>query len=317
MPAGVSPWSVLDPDGPGRPIGDGKFRLRGYIIGWAVNADGNEIRFNHLKGEGTIVNYERGYAWEYNTMNHAVVAAVAEGAEPDANPGNLSLDGVEYSQTFDQLLLNFQAADSEAWSGPVTVISDTDVTLHPVSADLRQETEGPVTTKAHFTVWNMNEVKFSGAFRCITCWDQQLLSLYDIPDGGPLHFHVDNLQTDHGKARIDGLASQLCDFDYDQGDGLPLGADPRDIVSVDAAILGVSARMLRIDPGLDSGKRAASGNNLVGMGVQDALIQYDPVGGSPEGQELTLPTSGADFLNWLEREAGVSTTKSTGTKARK
>jgi len=69
------------------------------------------------------------------------------------------------------------------------------------------ETEGPVTTKASFSIWNQNEVKFSGTHRCITCWDQTLLRDYDIPN----HFLRDNLQTDKGKARIDGLASQLCD----------------------------------------------------------------------------------------------------------
>ncbi|MBT8485606.1 MAG: choice-of-anchor E domain-containing protein [Phycisphaerales bacterium] len=277
---GLSPFTALDPGfPPGRPAvdGTGDRVLRGYIVGWAVDRDNQEIRWNHLTGNGTIVSYGGGSGWEYNACAYQVVNdAIAHGATT-GTPGVLNLDGTEYAQSFNELLLNFQAVGSVAFSGPRLIASDTDLTLHPVDVDLRQETDGPVTTKASFNVWNMNEVKFSGADRCITCWDQTLLSMYDLPN----HFLLQNLQTDHGKARIDGLASQVCDVDFDPGDGLPLGADPRDIVSREAALHGIFARLLTIDGGLD---RAASGANLVGMGFQSSVIQYDVLG---EPDELT------------------------------
>ena len=42
-----------DPLQQGRPALDGSDDrvLRGYVIGWAVDQFGNEIRWNHLKGE--------------------------------------------------------------------------------------------------------------------------------------------------------------------------------------------------------------------------------------------------------------------------
>ena len=260
---GLSPWQVLDPGTPpGRPDPEvpGERMLRGFIVGWAVDADGEEIRWNHLAADATLLDYEDGWAYGYNGWQFAAVANVANGAKL-GTPGVLNMDGVEYSRAFDQLLLNFQAVGSTAYSGPRSVISVTDVTLHPVSADLRQETDGPVTTKAHYDVWNQNETKLSGAYRCITCWDQTLLSNYGIPN----HFLIQTLQTNHGKARIDGQMSQMC--------------DTADVTSEPAAILGLSFKLLRIDGGADW---AASGTNMFGMGFEDAVIEYDVLGPPPE-----------------------------------
>ena len=269
LPEGVSPFaSALDPGfPPGRPDPEtGGRMMRGYIYAWAQNADGEEIRWNHLAGGACIINYANATAWQYNAWAHQVVSAVANGAQ-SGTPGVLNLDGVEYAQPFDQLLIQFQAVGSAAFSGPRLVISDTDLTLHQVSADLRQETDGPVTTKAHFDVWNMNEVKFSGAYRCITCWDQTLLSDYGIPN----HFLIDTLQTAHGQARIDGLESQLCDE-------LPL------FESEDAAILGIVFKILFFDGNNEQTAvdLAAAGSNMFGMGTEPAVVKYDELGPPPE-----------------------------------
>lgn len=295
QPKGLSPFSsTLDPGfPPGRPDPEsavGERMMRGWALGWAVNSDNEEIRWNHLAGNATLVNYLLSTAWEYNTWNSQVVAGTAanNGATvaslvPGYVAGSIALDGVAYAQPFDQLLINFPAVDSIIYSGPRLVTADVDLTLHPVSADLRQETDGPITTKAHFDVWNMNEVKFSGAYRCITCWDQTLLRNYGIPN----HFLLGNLQTAVGKARIDGQRSFLCDVDFDPANNnffpFPPGPgdaiDPRDVVSEDAAILGVIAKHLTFDGGLAF---AAAGTNVYGMGVESALIQYDTLAAPPE-----------------------------------
>jgi hypothetical protein len=306
---GVSPFTILDPGTPpGRPdpAGSSDRVLRGYIVAWAVNASGQEIRWNHLKGDVVIVNYMLGTAWEYTAWAFASVVPDGADAGTDPNgevhpaPGVMNLGGVgaDYTDSFDLLLLDFYAVGSGALSGPSnSVILDTDLTLFPVDVDLRQETDGPVTTKASFTIWNMNEVKLTGLDRCITCWDQTLLSQYGVPN----HFLAGNLQTDKGKAQIDGLASQLCDFDYDQGDfctqtfGGPAPAcDPRDIVSQAASLLGVVAKHLTFS----SGDYAAAGMNLIGMGTQSAVIEADvllPGGGGPperpeDGGVIEAPT---------------------------
>jgi hypothetical protein len=310
----LSPFGVLDPGTPpGRPAMDGTDDrvLRGFMYGFAVNNDGEEIRWNHLKAEGTIVDYANGAAWEYNSWNHQVVSGVAEGQPGDANPGCLNLDGTEYSPAFDQLLLNFVATDSDVFSGDNNqVVAELDVTLHPESADLRQETDGPITTKASYLVWNENETEFSGMHRCITCWDQQVGTLY-AEFGVPNHFLLANIQTDCGKARIDGLQSSLCDFDSKRDDG-PIGSNPEDVVSEAAALIGVAARFLDIDGGAATAK---TGYNLVGAGTEAAVIKFDPSGSSQEAGGM--PESADAVLNWIEGQAGINTKAARKARLRK
>jgi len=279
LPKGVSPFTILDPGNPpGRPDPDGSGDrvLRGFVVAWAVDATGHEIKWNHLKGHVTIVNYLNGAAWEYNAyaFQTGTTWTTAPTGQVLNNSGTLLLDGLEYEQGFDLLLLDFYATGSTAFSGPVPVTLDTDLTLFPLAMDFRQETTGPVTTKASFTVWNQNEVKLTGMDRCVTCWDEALVSTYGVPN----HFLLVNLQTNKGKAQIDGLASQVCNYDYDPSDGLALGQDPRDVVSQAASLLGVAAKQLSFSRGAEY---ALAGTNLVGMGLQSGMIQADIQGTPP------------------------------------
>ena len=270
MPKGVSPFTILDPGfPPGRPDPEGSTDrvLRGLVIAWAVDAsDGEEIRWNHLKGDALIVNYINGSAWEYNGWTFRATDAVAHGAKT-GTPGVLNLDGVEFDPCFDLLLLDFYAVGSMALSHPAglrLVQVNTDLTMFPVDRDMRQETDGPVTTKAAFVIWNMNEVMFTNTHRCVTCWDQALLSSY----GWPNSFLLGNLHTDKGKARIDGIASALCPD------------------SVDAALLGVAMKLLDFDGGVDF---AQAGMNLFGMGTQDAVMKADIIAPPPPEQPGQQP----------------------------
>jgi len=269
LPKGTSPFSMLDPGDPvGRsdPDGSDERVMRGYVIAYAVNADGEEIRWNHLKGDVIIINYPDGAAWEYNAYAFAASTFFDHGAVLDLEPGVLHMDGLEYDLCFDRLLLDFYAVGSSALSaaaGASEVVVDTDLTLFPVDADFRQESDGPVCFKAHFDIWNMNEVKFSGTHRCICAWDQELLSMYEAPN----HFLLENLHTDKGKARIDGVRSEVCGWDESQ----------------DAAILGVVAKLLTYS-GSDL---SMAGMHLVGMGYESAVIRVDILAPPPE--LLTTP----------------------------
>jgi hypothetical protein len=274
LPAGCQPFTVLDPGTPpGRPDPDGAAGsriLRGYVLAWAVDNSGAEIRWNHLKGDAVIVNYGTTSGWEYNAyafQNHLTSS--------DAQSGQLLLDGVEYDTVFDMLLLDFYASGSQALSGGgATVAVDTDLTLYPVSVDLMQETCGPVLTKAKFDIWNMNEVRFSGLDRCITCWDQTFLSNYDPPN----YFLVGNLQTDKGKARIDGIASPVVCDDPSCSSECDWPLYPP--CSQNAALLGVAAKLMAFtgaNPGF-----GMAGMTLVGMGEQSATILYDII--EPPGE---------------------------------
>ena len=277
---GVSPFTVLDPSSDplaqGRPANDGTGDrvLRGFVLAWAVNSAGEEIRWNHLKGDAMVVNYEATSAWEYNAWAFAATTAWPHGGVLPT-PGELYLDGVEYEQAFDLLLLDFYATGSTALSYGVPVSVDTDLTILPMLIDLRQDGEGPVTTKVKFDIWNQNEVKFSGTERCISCWDQELVGNYGVPN----HFLREHLQTNKGKARYDGMASIVCD-EYDPY-GYPV------VLSEYAPLLSVAAKYLDFNAGADM---AMAGMNVVGMGYESGLIQADIIQGPPpEAPPLTEP----------------------------
>jgi hypothetical protein len=263
LPNGCAPFTALDPgdDGaPGRPDPEreGRRVLRGYLLAWAVGPDGAEISWNQLTGGITHVNYEHANVWEHGPYVFLALSAV-QGAAPDGVPGQLLLNGVEYSRPFRSLEFPFFAVGSEVLSRPeskITAMANTDLTLLPVSADWRRLGSGPVLTQATFTIYNQYEDFFSGTRRCIACWDQALLSTYDPPNG----FLATSLSTDLGYARVSGEGESACD-------------EP-DLLRANAGLFGASNMLLAFS-GTAFG-RGASGITLTGAGVGDAEIRFDP-----------------------------------------
>jgi hypothetical protein len=312
LPLGCQPFGILDPGFPaGRPDPDGPTGervLRGYAVAFAVDSAGNEISWNHLSGSVDIVNYANRSAWEYNAYAFQCVADVALGyaCESENNhdvvagapAGILRMDGVEYDYVFDKLLFDFYAVGSLAFSQrPINFIQlDTDLTLFPVSVDLRQDSTGPIATKAKFDIWNQNEDGLSGTYRCITCWDQTLLSKYDAPN----NFMIGNLHTNKGKARIDGMRSDVCNSpDLCCHLGLDSACFPAiDHPQIDpecskaAALLGVSDKILHFS-GRVTG-RTDAGMTLVGQGQESATLLRDII--APPDQ-LNTGAQGADGLD--------------------
>jgi len=314
------PFVVLDEDGPGRldlDASDGSRILRGFVVMWAVkyhdprfNANPNapgywqEIRWNDLKGDALLVNYAQGWAWEYNAYSYqahcgATGEALLDCTSFDANgtcctaeviPGRLGMDGFEYDVNFDQLLLDFYASGSTALSGGgVSVMVDTDLTLHSMDIDVRQDGDGPILTKADFEIYNENESKFSGPRRCICCWDQTLLSNYVWNVSIPNHFLREKLGTDKGVARIDGVCSDDCD--YLETCGIPRGrlrpahtcggGSDLDIVdSFSTPLLGLAAKVLTFSGARQN--REWSGTNLHGFDTERSILRYDVSAGDHE-----------------------------------
>jgi hypothetical protein len=262
----VSPFTGLDPGfPPGRPDTDSSTStdrvLRGFVIAFAVNSAGEEVKWNHLAGSATVVNYRQATAWQYNAWSFQAVDPALPTGGQTGTPGILNLDGMEFNQGFDQLIMNFQAVGSAAFSSVNhQLVADTDLTLHLLTGDFRQNTTGPRITKAVFDVWNNNEVKFSGAERCLSCWDQRLLGNW-----APLanHFVRPHLQTDVGKARINGEYSPVV---------CPTPPFPPPPLNGEHALLGVVVTQLTYDGGR---KFADAGTNLFGAGLESATIWYD------------------------------------------
>ena len=338
-------FTVIDPDGPGRPDPEtlGATRiLRGYVIMWATHffyqAGGVAtvgiwipIRWNHLKGDAVLVNYADGSAWEYNAWafrSHRTCPPEPHIPNPpNGCPTGIPIDSPEgvyielpFGGTLDfapaNLILDFYASGSQALSGgDQTVMVDTDLTLHAVSADLRQDGYGPVLTKVEAEIWNEFESKFSGTRRCICCWDQTMLSDWVRSVAIPNHFTRNRLGTDKGKARLDGVESTECDYvelcgttattkrcNNSQLLPPPLVADGerRDFCdseefrrsqSQPAAILGLATKFLAFTP---SGDHATSGLNLIGAGYEPADIQFDAMFGPQEVRESGRTSTARD-----------------------
>jgi hypothetical protein len=125
-------------------------------------------------------------------------------------------------------------------------------------------------TKATFDVWNEDERRFSGTERCITSWDQTLLSRYARP-GIPNHFLQSSIHTSRGLARIDGLAgSNFC--------------GPETIA---APLLGVAAKVVNFGRGgIDR-----SGLSLIGVGTESGTIVYQPTSATPLDRAVAGETS--------------------------
>jgi hypothetical protein len=244
------------------------------VIGWTVNSFGHEIRWNHLTGGGVVVDYAQTAAWAYPAWTFAA-RSVGHGQEPESclafnlesgqcvdsviAPGMIDLDGYEYDNCPGKLVFQFNSVGSTinpALPNAPAVPVDTKLILFPCETDLRQDHDGPVTTKAKFDIWNENEIRFSGTERCVTCWDMTPLATYAAA-GVANHFLMEFIQTTTGKARVGGLASSVCD-------------EPGGSPSRESGLLGVVQETLRF-PG-DIEKTAVP---FVGQGDKIGRIHYD------------------------------------------
>lgn len=235
---------------PGRPDPDhpGGRTLRGFLYVWAVDVDGREINWNYLRGDATVFHFTDGAAWGYEAKGFRALTGTRGQVMPE--PGVLRLDGVEYEQAYATLLMNFSAVGEVPLFGDHRLFHvDTDLTLLPVSQDFRQDREGPITTKAKFDIVNMDETQFSGTDRCVTCWDQTLLSRYDAPN----NFVYEDIHTEVGAARITGMAS-----------GVVCGSHSRD-----AAMVGVAVRVISFPSHRGSGDW--TGDGVAGVGDHEAF----------------------------------------------
>jgi hypothetical protein len=266
-PKGVGPFNALVDPWPD-PEGCPAMIVRGFIVAFATNDQNEQIRWNHLYGAATVVGYMPMYAWEYNAYAYQAVDPWING-EVVGTAGVINFDGVEYEMCFDTLIMDFYASNYGAVVPTAfgdSILVDTDLTLVIADFDL---TQGglPYTTKADFWIWNENEHSYRNHY-CITKWDQSLLSSH----GG--HFLIENLQTNKGRARIEGISNAECPD------------------SIAKPLLGVQAKYLFFaTPGICA-PAATAGSNLWGSGTEAGQLLYDVTPGPGEkaaGFEMMEP----------------------------
>lgn len=247
QPLGVSPLGGLIPAVPDPATGD--LVIRGAYIVFAANEQNQQIRWNHLTGLATIINYAEGSAYEY----YPYASQVVDGQVPNGGvvgvPGSINMDGLQYQAPPALLVMDFQAAGATSFSGAGRIIThDTAVALMMADVDLRQDNINPLVTKAKYYIWNGEEISYTAEY-CFDCWDCRRLG-----EVGGI-FLTENLQTQNGRAAIDGLASNVCNPD----------------LSYNSALLGVAVKVLTFDNN-DVTKAA---DTLWGRGLQAAAIRYD------------------------------------------
>lgn len=201
----------------------------GLLKCWAVDAGAeHQISWNFLKGEAIIVDYINGSAWEYNAYRFA--ATPSQRAYVGTTPGKLALNGTtDYDACPSYILFDFLAQSENVSS---------DLTLVPCAQNLKQEGTSTIT-KATFTIWNENEVKYTGAHQCMHCFLEWPLDSFKIPqDTGKIKpFTRARLHTNAARMRVQGLASKLC-----QGSGVP-GQDDTPLLGVlDTKILNLDGK---------------------------------------------------------------------------
>jgi hypothetical protein len=261
QPYGVAPLTVIRAPYPD-PEGSGDLVLRGFYVAFAANQQNRQIRWNHLTGLLTAVNYAQGHAYEY--APYSFQALQGNNGDPVGTAGQIKLDGVEYSIPFNRLQLDFQASGSTGFSGGGRIVThDTDVTLVLAFLDLRQD-RYYYRTKAKYFIWNAEEISYAAEY-CIQCWSQRLLSNV----GGI--FLVENLQTANGRAQIDGEFSTVC----------AVNPPNPQIINTASPLLGLAVKVLTFD----NNDVTTAGETLSGQGSEAGFILYD----IPEPPEEQVP----------------------------
>ncbi|MBW2072552.1 MAG: hypothetical protein JRI89_15025 [Deltaproteobacteria bacterium] len=247
----------------------------GELKCWAVNdAGSDQISWNHLFGTAKIIDFEYGVAVEYNSWNF-IARGVTRGQKVGTG-GELVLSGAAgaYDACPKYLLFNFPAVGQsntiEKPDGYLTFL-DYDLTVVPCKQDLRQD-RVPTFTKLRFNIWNNDEVKYTGAYACMKCWYESFLS--DLSAGafegvanGSEKFLYQNLHTETGRMRVQGIPSTVC----------PVTGEHTGLVGLSFQIMILRGDNLTKSVDSQPGYFAAAGTtaNGAGVNVEAGFVKWD------------------------------------------
>lgn len=175
---------------------------KGALVLFAVDAGGNsQIRFNHLYGNAVVMDFSdsggEGSAFGYNSWNFAVRSNAAENASV-GTPGMIKLDGNDYDASPQYLVFNFPAVDAYG------IFQNVDLALLATKLDVRttDSYQDLVFTKATFSIWNDNLVKYNGVYQCM---GNTLEKTLDTMQANPQRFALGSLQSTFGRFRVQGM----------------------------------------------------------------------------------------------------------------
>jgi len=283
--------------------------LKCFAIGFPVDngAPEQQVYFNHLYGSALVFHASNGVIYEYPAWAFTARGTAASNAFI-GTPGNLPLTGAGLG-TYDAcpayLIYNFFTDSNESLTddpaGPF--FSDTRLALSPCYQDMRQD-RVPTCTKAKFDVWNENERKLTGAYRCLKCWfEWELDSIndrgYPYPSikaagFGQENFTYASLHTQSARFRVTGVSgATVCA-------GVYVGVNPLDGKLVDLCpaarqvavpFVGVKATAVRFHPLVagppDAGVAntgTTAGTWVVPAGSPSPAVLWDAADGPQQAQ---------------------------------
>lgn len=266
--------------------------LKGLLACWAVDNGGqNQVKWNHLSGTATVYNPNPLYgAYEYNA--YAFFVPTGLDLEPVGVAGTLNLNGVEYDSCPQYMIGQFTPVDVAVptggqqpnTSGPLWVWGNR-LAVAGCTLNLNQDWQ-PVWTKLQFTVWNEDEIPFTGAYECSDSWHETAFA--DNPvvfnafttaqaneitrlaggmvDAAAQNFQWSNLGTYSARYRIQGVKSTQCEAPgrVTQAVG---------VIAVQSSSVG--------GPGGPPSDMV--GTTLAAAGKFTGKIVWDPAGAVPEG----------------------------------
>jgi len=275
------------------PFGLGSGANVGELKCWAVNANGDQqIAFNHLYGQayirsGSLDGIAVYNAWAFTARGVAQGAAVG-------TAGNLQLTGLAggYDACPQYLVTNFipQGVGADA-PYPLIDSAYADMTLVPCKQDLRQD-RTPTCTKAKFDIWNANETKYTGAYRCLKCWYEGILERINAqpPNGagyGGDKFTYNSLKTWVARFRVQGVASTVCVNKFKTPDTLYApGKDKCTGGQVASPFLGVMLYVLPPTSGHPFEPLPVAAYSPAGAGADGSgFVLWDPQSSVPEAPQ--------------------------------
>ena len=239
---------------------------RGELVCFAVNGAGSQqISFNHLSATATIYDLSQGTAYEYNSWNFVARNANAANGPIHGTAGRLELTGAATGEVYDACpaynIVHFAPTGTQV--GPIEY-HNTEVSVSSCLQDLRQDYT-PHWTKLEVTVWNANEVRFTGAYECAD-------STHSFPLTGidrlPGNTSAAVLRTETAQLMLNGVASTQC------GPYLPTGA-----VTESTSFVAVAASQVTIATLAEQlvGEPAVAGTttNTAGVGLP-GFVLWDP-----------------------------------------
>lgn len=182
--------------------------MSGTLTCWAQKADDTApTKFNHLFGYALISSANGEVFYNATAFQYRGTIAQAE-----ALNGVLPLDAASNYDSCSQYLTTVFVPSGGALGEKTAAYPD--LTLWPCKQDLRQD-RTPTYTKAKFDIWNWDEVKFTGAYKCLKCFWEGYLADIETGTGyfkgyGEEKFISTVLGGSVARLRITGVASSVC-----------------------------------------------------------------------------------------------------------